>query len=574
MTYPFKDGSSLLSSGRGALANDVFLDLQFWTSDLRVKRVALTSLRTSTGGYGPEIAITFSFFLQDPVTGNWSTLTRSVSRSSYDLVSYSVFSADWGAYKAKIVPGPGMLQLFNTPLGAWAYPASLSGMTAEVTPSVVLPAAPAVTSIHFKNVTSSNDVLAVTPSGNVTMQAGNNVEFRELPGAIGFNVVKGAGAGLYDTCVSGPTDEVRSINGIAGTNFVFTADNCHKTLVHAGLGLADPDHKAPGLEFEHVCRPKCTSEEVNGFAYYSNRIQDAVNKLSVLIKSVIDSLKVDIAAKEALVQSQVVSPYIDAQVAVSLFNNRKYASLGVGIYDPNKKKMTTTLAAYFSGGIATKSYLDAHPSWTGWVYHPSSAKLDEDNVVHTLPATVPDTLDKVSLFTDRGLDCRGSAMSYFTAHAPSGLMDQWVKLVLSVYENSVVTATAFKYLTVEPTARPYMDVKSRRGLRKVGNVTTYVYTVTVELFNANPSWSGTTAFSAVVNSGHKLSQPKLRINSGTPETLGGSNSTTTFTGKTVTYPARAVVTFQLESNSSSPVSLSLTQTVGSQTSTLSSLTFS
>jgi hypothetical protein len=199
--------------------------------------------------------------------------------------------------------------------------------------------------------------------------------------------------------------------------------------------------------------------------------------------------------------------------------------------------------------------------------------LHEDNNAYPLTPVIPNTNDKIPLLISRGVDCRGSALVNFIASIPSTASDQWVKLVLSAYDGAALVGTAFKYQTLMPTPRPYFNLRARRGIR-YGTTNTYVHTISIELFDSNPSWSGLTSFSAVVNSVHIAKTPQLRINNGAASVLTTAGKTVAFTNRTINYPDRAVLTFQLEATTAATVNLSLTFTVGGQQTVLNNLTFS
>ena len=564
-SYPFKDGSTLKPRGTSTqLANDVFLDFQLTTSDTTVKKAALIQLRTYASGYGNTVVASFGLYKQNPTTGEWSRTTFWFTKTGTELetLGYGGFVTVSGTgFKAKVVPGPGLLRLLSLPIFSYVFDAdgATDVFAAELSPSTVHPVQPAVSRVHFKNVNDSFDIANLVMNGSVTMEAGSNTFFEPLVSSTGMNVKKGAGSGLFDPCADLPTDVIKGINGVAGEDFTFVSGDCYKTI---------PVPSSNQLAFEHTCRPKCTQVEVNAFAFYSNRVQDAVNKMGDYVASVVAGLNAQILALEAEKASQVVSPYLDVQTAATTFNNRIYESIGIGLYDPNKSKLSGTLTVYPSGGVVDDAYFQLNPSWADWVLYPGSTTLQEDNNLFVLPATVPVEHDRVNMFSSRGIDCRGSAIANLIVSIPESEVDQWVKVALTTD-----AGTAFKYHTLLPSARPYFNVRSRRGTRTVNGTVTFVHTVTVELFEANPAWSGNTSFSAVVSSAHTVKAPQLRVNSGVPEAITLSNKTVSFSNKTIAYPNRAVVTFQLEHTAAASVTVTIQQTVGAQQFTLAGLVF-
>lgn len=581
--YPFKEGCSLLATGQTVpLANDVFLDFQFTTTDSEVRHVALTQFRLMNGPYGYALDLNFTIFKQNQTTGNWTSVVKTMEQTVASLVSRKFFSSNFSeVYKIKVVPGDGLFKITNAGVVAtWKFKADIATkvFAAELSPATIYPLAPHVTTIHFKNVLEGTDTLTSTASGAVTLQAGSNVVFNPSTAYMGLVVQKGAGTGLYNPCLDPGTRVIKSINGIEGEQFVLTSGDCYKTIYHVDNvgGPADPSQKSPGLQFEHVCRPKCTQDEVSSFAYYASRIQDAVNGVGALIASVVAKLNVQIAELEAKNANRVVSPYIDIQDSSTQFNNRNYQSIAVGLYDPNKQKMTTDLTAEFSSGIADDAYFQSHlpgsgSPWNNWVLYPDSTKLDEENNNYALPSTVSNTRDQLNLFSNRGIDCRGSVLTSFVLHSPLNMVNQWTKVRMKVKDGVDTTSTAFKFHNIQPVDKPYFNVRSRRGL--LGTPTKYIYTVSIDLFDSDPNWSGNTTLSVVVNSGHTIHNPVLKVNNGQAETLTPFGSTIGFANKTITYPERAVLTFNLESLSSGAVNLSITHTVGSAVTSESSLTF-
>lgn len=567
-TYPFKDNCSLLPVTNGAtrLADDTFLDFQL-VSPYRIVRAALSRLQITTGGYGATASMTFAIFRFIESSNSWVGTNITVSRTVAQVAAYEVITSN-GTYKIKIVPGNGLLRLLQSPYNAQLYTfdadIALNKFAAEFSPSTILWSGAAVSKVIFKNVKEETPVAEVNMAGPITLQAGTNLAFTQQPAGALFDVKRGAGEGLYNPCLDLPTDVIKSINGVNGEDFLFVTGDCYRT---------QPLVNEHSLRFEHTCRPKCTNTEVSAAAYYENRLQDGVNKMSDYVKAIIDSLNAQIAAREAARSAQVVSPYIDAQEARTVFNGRNYESIGVGIYDPNRKKMTVDLNAYFSNGIATEAYLGATPSWPGWVLYDGSAVLHEENNAYPLPITIPGTRDVLPLLTARGVDCRGSALVNFVVSAPTAATDQWVKLALAAYDGPVSIGTAFKYMNLLPTPRPYFNLRSRRGVR-TGVPNVYIHTVTIELFDSNPSWSGNTSFSAIVNSVHTVKNAQLKVNNDTPTSLTTVGKVVAFSNRLITWPNRAVVSFQLEATSTAVVDLSLTLTVGAQQTQLSNLTFS
>lgn len=587
--YPFRDGCSLIPIGSSVpLANNVFLDFQYTTTDVNVRRVALGNLRILVGPVEYDVTavyFTFTIFSYNAVDDEWIVTTKKFSKLVSEIGAYTFFTHDFGDTKIKIVPGPGLpLLLANRSLN-YSFAVGTTNnrpsenMAAEFSPSTIIPAQPQLTKITFKNVPSMDVVLTKTIAAgttDITFQAGSNIQFNDNTENIGFVVERAAGTGLYGTCEEVTNDVIRSINGIEADthgNIMLTTDECFKTIYRP---LYQAGVVSPGLMFEHVCRPKCSADEVNAFAYYANRVQDGVNKLNGYIATIVQALQDQVTALEAKKTAVIVSPFIDAQDVTTIYNSRAYESIAIGLYDPNKQKMTCDLTAFVSSGIADETYFNGDPFWAGWVLSTDSSALQEENNDYKLPSFCPNTVDRISLFTSRGIDCRGSVLTNFVMHGPSTLQNQWVKLVMTAYENSVISSTAFKYHTLRPSAQPYFNVRSRRGI--VVNAAAErisFFTVSIDLFNANPNSIGTTTFSTVVNSAHKITSASLRINNATKIDLTPSATLVSFS-HSISYPQRAVLTFNLDNRDSktdAAVDLAISLQVGSQTATLSSLTF-
>jgi hypothetical protein len=532
-----------------------------------IVRAALTRLQLYSTGYGMSVVITITAFRFREDTQTWTSTALTISKTAAELVENEAITVS-GTYKIKLVPGNGLFRMMQSPYNAQLYNyeanISLNRFSAEFTPSTIIYSGASVTKVIYKNVNEEASVADIIMAGPITLEAGSNILFQQGVGETGFNVKKGAGTGLYDPCADNPTDVIKSINGVNAEDFLFVTGDCYKTL---------PLPAEHTLRFEHTCRPKCTNTEVNAAGYYENRLQDGINKLSDYIKTVVDDLKAKIDAREAARAAVVVSPYIDAQNARTVFNGRNYESIGIGIFDPNRKKMSVNLDAYLSNGIADETYFGANPSWAGWVLYEGSPMLHEANNKYPLGVTIPGSRDILPLLSQRGVDCRGSAIVNFVVSAPTAAVDQWAKFALTAYDGNTLLGTAFKYLNLVPSPRPYFNIRSRRGIRK-GTTNTHVHTVTIELFDSNPSWSGNTSFSAVVNSVHTVKNPQLRINNGTVSNLTTAGKTVAFSNRLITWPNRAVVSFDLEATTTPVVNISLTMTVGAQQTVLNNLIFS
>ena len=567
-SYPFKDSCSLIPFGTSSpLANDVFLDFQLTTTNTLLRRAALSNISTHDGQSGEKsIILTFAFFLYNPATSKWSTVTNVVTHLVSLVADKALISSSQGAYRIKVVCGRGMVSL------AAGYPnlrfktdVVNNNVTAEFSTSTIIPVPPRVTFVRFKNVNEASPVLSVAGSQPIYLQAGANINFTSNTDNTGLVVLKGTGTGLYDPCLDLPSDVIKSINGTGGDqndNFTFVSGDCYRTIYHPGItaeGLPivnDP----PALEFKHVCRPKCSQDEVNAFAYYENRVQDAVNQIGDFVTGVAAGLKTQIDAITARRQADVISPYLEVQDAVTLLNNRNYEAIAIGLYDPNKKKMVCDVSASFTSGIASKAFFDANPIWGGWVLRDNTAILKEENNAYGLNSFAAEDHSKITLFTQRGIDCRGSVVGSFVVHAPAALQDEALQVSMQVYENSVVTSTAYKYHVLAPSPGPYFNVKSRRGLTSNGS---HAYTISIELFDTDPVWTGNTAFYANINSGHIFSNASYKINNAPSVSVHpGQSGGLIFSNRVVTYPERVVITFDLLLAAGTPVSMTLNMVVG------------
>lgn len=560
--YPFKDGCSLIPiTSAVPIDNDIFVDFQFVTTDTEVRGVALRQLHTSMVTH--ELTFTFAIFKYNTSTAEWTTVYKLLVKPLSAIEPYDFFSVDWTEYKAKLVLGPGITGIKNRPsFIIWRFAVSAGGASAaEFSPATIIPVHPFVSAIRFKNIKEVEPVAVFTLETR-TLTAGTNLVISEGTDGADFVIERGTGAGLYDICADAPSDVLKSINDVEGENIIFTSDDCYKTKYHPLLPGGSPTSNTPGIEFEQICRPRCNEVEVNAFAYYANRVQDAVNQLGGYITTVVEGLNESVAEISAAKAPQIISPYLEIQTANTVSSSKNYQSVAVGIYDPNRKKLVCDLTAYLSSAE--------------WVLYDNKATLEEGNNAYILTPTIAGNV--LPIFTARRIDCRDSVLVYFVLTGPTTLSNQRLKVALLSKDDTAVTETACNYHMMLPLAGPYFNVKSRGGALTVGATTTFVHTISVDLFDTNISWSGDTSLTIGVDNDHTILHTVVwRINNEDAITAVAINETdganSIAASGTILYPQRAQLTFQLSASTSKQVTLDMHMNVGTSPMVTETLTF-
>lgn len=274
--YPFDDSATLQNEFGVVLPNDFFLDL-----------LVASKLPTATGAFVHKISnnveeffFTLGFTLFDS-DGN------AVHTFEFDLPFDQVVEKEFygiadESVAVKIVFGRSFISKKSVMLDL-----VFTKQAATLAGSAFVPMVPRVKSVAFYNWDNELNGPKVSPTAyfygdevdtleNITLKEGYNTSFSEsTQNKIIWDVIPGAGAGIYDDCDS--NTGIKTINGIEpdrfDQNFLMAADECYQ--VFPGIkqdGDLIPQNAT--LSFFNTCTPKCTSDDLKGFANYLNRIRD------------------------------------------------------------------------------------------------------------------------------------------------------------------------------------------------------------------------------------------------------------------------------------------------------------
>ena len=576
--YPFKDDSSLTPiDSTSRISDDLFVDFQLTSTNSNIKRAALKSFKYT---YGDIPAYTIVISVYSFVSGAWVTqdltITKtaafvSVNKPIYYTYTGSAISQRIGI---KLICGNGLTAFIANSTKTYIFNTDIQHelLGAEFTPSTIIPAPIMLTQFSVYNPASITPVIDVVVDNNTTpkeikLNAGANI-VGIYNSNLMLNVIPGAGTGLYDACAD--PDGIISINGILPDNkgnFSFSADDCY--------ALSPGIHTA-SLGIYHTCRPKCTEAEVNGFAYYANRIKDGLLKVGQYAGLAVSNLQTTITSIQQKHLANIVSPYIAVTDAISTQAGKDYISIGVGIYDPNKQKLNLTLTATPDTAVETETAYIADPTSVNWVQLDNVSYLQGEGVKTKLAQTIADNV--VTYFSNRMVNCRSiNTLNtvLLLSNTPTPAANRTIEFQLKELDGATVLSTAYSYHNILPTNKPYFNVSSRRGISNV-NTAFAVYTITIDLYNSLTSWSGNTAL--LVNTGTPSSNKYI---SGLP-VWSVDNTDTTITPSSgninlnwnVPYPKKARLTFNLMvARTVGPISIIITDTVFGHDTGPTTLTF-
>ncbi len=329
ITYPFKDGMIKLSSDDSyTIPNDFFLDMLIVAKKQTIKRAYLHSLAVFLSGSKQATAVIKLVdeeevvLFTETVTGvitNKGLITGS-SANCYIKIVYGV-----GAVDASV----GLSKTFSLD-------------TAEICSGAIILAPPRVKKITFFNSNAATgepeafvgNILDGTSAPIVVnLQEGTNTSFKqnkELT-TTELGIIPRAGAGQYDGCrENGNEDTIVTLNGVKPDEFgniKIGTDNCHNTRA-----------AEYGLEFEHTCEPKCTTDQIAATAYYLNRIKDGLLVLTDRVKDTIEPAFESLVTEYQSILDDQDAPKpvtVTGKYWVTSTQTLNYFSLAIGINNPN-----------------------------------------------------------------------------------------------------------------------------------------------------------------------------------------------------------------------------------------------
>lgn len=344
MRYPFKDTTSLTdNSGVFSFPNDFFLDIILVAKQQDTQGAYLYSFQNRH----TAATLTFKF----KTLPEEHLITVDAPYTSITDKGLVVFADE--AVAIKIVPGTACVKsLESTDETIYVF----SSATAALAPSAVIRMGPRVTSLAFLNWDKDTNAPISTSelvfSGdethsldNLTLAGGFNTTFMFTDGVMACDVIRGSGAGLYDTCED-EGSAIRTINYIqpaAVGNFLFETDDCYTTI-----------HHEFGLYLVNSCKPKCSAEQITGFAHYNNRIIDAETTLFTYAGQIYQDIKNEIDRYRTEVVPTLNQPYykVAVQRSASIVAGKGYLTIGIGFFNPTAASITYS---FVSDGVQARN---------------------------------------------------------------------------------------------------------------------------------------------------------------------------------------------------------------------------
>jgi hypothetical protein len=353
-SYPFRDGRA--ENAVQPITADTFLDIVFVLYSPNISRPYVKQIRSEN----QNLSIDFH-----DVDGDAAIFTVNIPAT--DVVShYKNRQKSFFGYRptgyypnaaVKLVFGDGIKKIAENGLIVDYTPEET-----ELSPSVVQYSVPEVSTLAFESWLPDFDSAGFNPAvpqqvmtvhtflreEDVSKHNGHNNVFNYLaPKTMYLDVLRGAGAGLYDPCRNVPPyDVITKINQISpdpSGNLFFKVSDCHAlrlltdderslALERIAAGGADYVHfniphylylwegdtredytahyPTPGRSvnvlgtgvptgeincvnhgfvLENFCRPKCPHENLNAFAEYLNRVKDGAAELFKIIENPVET---------------------------------------------------------------------------------------------------------------------------------------------------------------------------------------------------------------------------------------------------------------------------------------------
>ncbi len=277
--YPFKDNSSLIATNSSTIKNTYFADLLITYKTADGNGANLNTIYNNTDD--EEITITFSF-----LNGAGAFLIDGLTIPYSAIVAHDMFSYDGTLYSIKLVFGSEFEELKDFPAES-----NFGAGKADIAESAIVLMVPRVTSLAFYNV----EVLEALFQGDeltstdVLIQEGSNMSFTQETDKVVLSVIAGAGTGLYNPC-SGDL-VITSINETGPdvyNNFLLLTDGCYTTR------KGTDDQFDFGITIENICTPRCTADQLGGFAHYLNRVKDGMHAVGILAGDIYTEMRDEI----------------------------------------------------------------------------------------------------------------------------------------------------------------------------------------------------------------------------------------------------------------------------------------
>ena len=316
ISYPFKSGREINPATSHPIQDDWFYDLLFVSFSSQIRNVYISKVKKTTEG---DLEITFKNTETGEIIVSCNLPANTVV-NHYKNVGKSFASFSSATAAIKFVLGPGLIV-------KEAFEQTYTAQEATIASSAVILAGPRIDNLFFETyyfdaAVSSEATIQPIASFNYpqvpTVKPNHNLTFTLLSLNNGsLEVVRGAGAGLYNPCTQqGSITDVYSVNLVApnaeGKLFLTTSD-CYtaSTLTDSSelilgsllngyrnfkvfnspteyttLDVVEANHS---ITFENFCSPKCPPETVSAVAHYMNRIADGAQELDYIVSRSIET---------------------------------------------------------------------------------------------------------------------------------------------------------------------------------------------------------------------------------------------------------------------------------------------
>jgi len=320
ISYPFKD--SVAPNQSLDIPKGAFLDALFVTNDKNIKRVYISSISNIDG----DINIALSEVNNGDIGSLSFPLSSAISHLANTQTSFFSYSGDGWVIKLIFGDEINFLSSFS---GTVEYTADQT----EFLSSLIVWYPRKVTSLSFDTYahdgyTASHILQNIKTYGAgeaVILDNGTNNEFTtDSTHQLYIDVAKGLGTGLWNPCPDGDIVDIYTVNNSSpnssGALFIAPSD-CYSldllsantlneitsgelktktdysnfsTPIPARNGVAahtntfnaiSSDMGGHGLVFNNHCSPKCSPENISGFANYLNRSTDALAELYKVVNN-------------------------------------------------------------------------------------------------------------------------------------------------------------------------------------------------------------------------------------------------------------------------------------------------
>jgi hypothetical protein len=337
--YPFKDNATLKSVEGSYLPDDVFLDVQITAKKSPIVGAHLESIFANLGE--SKFTIVFNYFDKD--YNGQGFIVIEIPYVSF--VEKKFYSTSNGDVMLKVILGAGATAMIPTNI-TYTY---TDQTVSELEQSAIITFVPEVTSVSFVNWNkltneASSSALAVI-NDDLVIEGRANVSFAD---GVQMDVIRGRGTGLYDGCGSSES-VIRTINDTGPDsyhNLLFTTDDCYVTT--------DVDH---GLILNNHCTPKCTTEQIQGYAYYLNRVNDGMTWVQDYAMALASSVNAQVTDFTTNVLPNRNKPYykVKFEKLHTIDTGRFYYSFSTAFFNPSSTAKTLSLAITTTGGLISSS---------------------------------------------------------------------------------------------------------------------------------------------------------------------------------------------------------------------------